>query len=174
MTYERIAPCVRVLVVDDFQPFRSFVSSLLKKNPEMQVICEVDDGLEAVQKAVELNPDLILLDIGLPTLTGIEAARQIRQLVPNAKILFLTQESSEDVVQETLGLGARGYVVKARAGTELSPAIEAVMQGKQFVSSGVTDHSWTAAPGARIPGRLGFEEIVALSASPASRKAPGS
>jgi DNA-binding NarL/FixJ family response regulator len=161
-----------VLVVDDFEPFRSFVCSLLKRNPEVQVICEVSDGLEAVQKAAELNPDLILLDIGLPTLTGIEAARQIRQLVPNAKILFLTQESSDDVVREALDLGAQGYVVKARAGTELSPAIEAIMQGKQFVGSGVTDHSSTAAPAARIPGRPGSVEIVASSASPASRKTP--
>jgi DNA-binding NarL/FixJ family response regulator len=172
MSHERIAPCLRVLVVDDFQPFRSFVSSLLKKNPGMQVICEVGDGLEAVQKAVELNPDLILLDIGLPTLTGIEAARQIRQLVPNAKILFLTQESSDDVVQEAFLLGAQGYVVKARAGTELSPAIETIMQGKQFVGSGVTDHSSTAAPATGIPGRPGSAEIAASSASPTSRRTP--
>jgi DNA-binding NarL/FixJ family response regulator len=172
MTYERSTSCVRVLVVDDFEPFRSFVCSLLKRNPEMQIICEVGDGFEAVQKAVDLNPDLILLDIGLPTLTGIEAARQIRQLVPNAKILFLTQESSDDVVKGALSLGAQGYVVKARAGTELSPAIEAVMQGKQFVGSGVTGHDSAAATAAGTSGRLSSDEIVASPASPTSRKTP--
>jgi DNA-binding NarL/FixJ family response regulator len=90
--------------------------------------------LVAVQKAEELNPDLILLDIGLPGLNGIEAGRQIRKLVPNAKIIFLTQESSDDVVQEALGLGAQGYVVKTRAGSDLLPAVEAVLEGKVYVS----------------------------------------
>ena len=87
-----------------------------------------------MQKVEELNPDLILLDIGLPGLNGIEAGRQMRKLVPNARIIFLTQESSEDVVQEALSLGAQGYVVKTRAGTDLLAAVEAVLQGKQYVS----------------------------------------
>ena len=100
----------------------------------MEVVCELSDGLAAVQKAVELKPDLVLLDIGLPGLNGIEAGRQIRKLVPNAKIIFLTQESSADVVQEALRLGALGYVVKTRAGSDLMPAVEAVLQGKQFAS----------------------------------------
>src|SRR5271169_4770234 len=73
---------VRVLVVEDFAPFRQFICSMLEKRPELQVIGRVSDGLEAVQKAEELQPDLILLDIGLPTLSGIEAARRIRKLSP--------------------------------------------------------------------------------------------
>jgi DNA-binding NarL/FixJ family response regulator len=97
-------------------------------------VCELSDGLAAVQKAKELNPDLILLDIGLPGLNGIEAGRQIRKVVPSAKIIFLTQESSEDVVQEALSLGALGYVVKTRAGSDLLAAVEAVLAGKQYVS----------------------------------------
>ena len=128
---------IRVLVVDDFEPFRSFVCSALKQKPELEVVCELSDGLAAVQKAEELNPDLVVLDIGLPTLNGIEAARRIRKLVPKAKIIFLTQESSDTVVQEALNLGARGYVVKASAASELLPAVEAVLQDKQFVSGGV-------------------------------------
>jgi DNA-binding NarL/FixJ family response regulator len=96
-------------------------------------VCELSDGLAAVQKAKELNPDLILLDIGLPGLNGIEAGRQIRKVVPSAKIIFLTQESSEDVVQEALSLGALGYVVKTRAGTDLLAAVEAVLTGEQYV-----------------------------------------
>jgi DNA-binding NarL/FixJ family response regulator len=104
--------------------------------PDLQVICEVSDGLEAVQKAEELQPDLIVLDIGLPKMNGFEVARRIRKLNPESKILFLSQESSADVVQEALSLGALGYVLKARAGTELLAALDAVRRGKQFVSKG--------------------------------------
>jgi DNA-binding NarL/FixJ family response regulator len=125
---------IRVLLVEDFAPFRQFTRSTLKERADLQVIWEVADGLEAVQKAEELKPDLILLDIGLPTLNGIEAARQIRKLAPESKIIFLTQESSADVVQEALGLGAWGYVVKTRAGSNLLAAVEAVLMEKQFVS----------------------------------------
>jgi DNA-binding NarL/FixJ family response regulator len=127
---------VRVLVVEDFEPFRRFVCSMMEDGSQLQVICEVSDGLEAVQKAQELQPDLILLDIGLPGLNGIEAARQIRKLVPRSKILFVSQESSADVIEEALSLGALGYVLKAHAGSELLVAIEAAREGRQFVSSG--------------------------------------
>lgn len=129
---------VRVLVVEDFEPFRRFVCSTLGNRPELQVVCEVSDGLEAVQKAEELQPDLILLDIGLPTLNGIEVARQIRKLSPQSKILFVTQESSADVIEEALSLGAMGFLIKAHAGNELLVALEAVREGRQFVSSGLS------------------------------------
>ena len=124
---------VCILVVDDFEPWRRFVSSLLRTILELQVAGEASDGLEAVQKAVELKPDLILLDIALPTLNGIEAARQIRKLVPESKIIFLSQESSADVVQAALSVGACGYVVKANAGRELPAAVETVISGMKFV-----------------------------------------
>jgi DNA-binding NarL/FixJ family response regulator len=126
---------IRVLIVEDFSPFRQFVRSTLGQRRDLEIIGEVNDGLEAVQKAAELKPDLILLDIGLPKLNGIEAARQIRKLVPESKIIFLSQESSADVVQEALSLGAWGYVVKARAARELLNAVDVVMSGKKFVSS---------------------------------------
>ena len=126
---------VRILLVDDFKPWRRFASLLLQGKPELQVVGEASDGLEAVQKAAELKPDLILMDIGLPTLNGIEAARQIRELAPESKIIFLSQESSADVVQEALSLGALGYVVKAQAVSDLLAAVDAVMSGKKFVSS---------------------------------------
>ena len=83
---------VRILVVDDFEPFRHFVCTTLKARPELQVIGEAADGLEAVQKAEELQPDLIFLDIGLPTLNGIEVASRIGRLVPAAKILEQTRK----------------------------------------------------------------------------------
>jgi len=126
---------VRVLIVEDFVPFRQFVCSTLGTKPELQVVGEASDGLEAVQKAEELKPDLILLDIGLPSLNGIGAARQIRKLSPESKIIFLSQESSADVIQEALDLGAWAYVVKTRAESDLLAAIEAVLRGKRFVSS---------------------------------------
>jgi DNA-binding NarL/FixJ family response regulator len=100
----------------------------------LQVIGEVSDGLEAVQKALDLQPDLILLDIGLTSLDGIEAARRIRKLAPASKIIFVTQESSVDVVQVAVDLGANGYVVKAQAGRDLVAAVEAVLSGKSFFS----------------------------------------
>jgi len=108
---------------------------MLGKRRDLQVIGEVADGLEAVREAVELKPDLILMDIGLPSLNGIEAARQIRKLVPESKIIFLSQECSDDVVQEALRVGAWGYVVKRSAGIDLLAAVEAAISGKRFVSS---------------------------------------
>src|SRR5215467_4516851 len=104
---------VRVFVVDDYEPWCRFVCSTFEKQPQLQVIGVVSDGLEAVEKAQEVQPDLISLDIGLPTLNGIEVARRIRALCPQSKILFMSQEASADVVQEALATGARGYVVKA-------------------------------------------------------------
>jgi DNA-binding NarL/FixJ family response regulator len=126
---------VRILIVEDYPAFRQFICSTFGERCDLQVIGEVPDGLEAVQKAVELKPDLILLDIGLPTMNGIEVARQIRELAPESKIIFLSQESSADVLQEALSLGALGYVVKSKAGSELLAAVDAVISGKKFVSS---------------------------------------
>jgi len=142
---------VRVLVVEDYEPFRRFVRSTLEKNPELQVVAEVSDGLEALQKSEELQPDLILLDIGLPKLNGMEAARRIRKLSPESKIIFLSQESSSDVVQVALGSGACGYVVKAYAGSELLAAVEAVRQGRQFVSRGLSGLPFAHAKDAQAP-----------------------
>jgi DNA-binding NarL/FixJ family response regulator len=125
---------VRVLVVDDYEPFRRFVCSTLCQRPALQIICEASDGAEAVRRAAELKPDLILLDIGLPTLNGIDAARRIRKVSPNSKIIFVSQESSADIVQEALSVGALGYVVKAHAGSDLLAGVDAVLQSSQFVS----------------------------------------
>ena len=126
---------IRVLVVDDYEPWRRFICSALQKRPELQVVGEVSDGLEAVQQAEQLQPDLILLDIGLPTLNGIEAARRIRKASPTSKILFASENRSVDVAEEALSTGADGYVVKSAAASELLPAVEAVLQGKKFVSA---------------------------------------
>jgi DNA-binding NarL/FixJ family response regulator len=138
-------PSSRILVVEDFEPFRRMIRSTLEERPEFQIVEEVADGLKAVQKAEELQPDLIILDIGLPTLNGMDAARRIRQLSPKSTILFMSQESSADVVHAALSLGALGYVVKAHAGSELLAAAEAVLQGRRFIGSGLSGHYFTPA-----------------------------
>lgn len=128
---------VRILVVDDYEPFRHCVRGILQARPECQVIGEASDGLQAVNQAKELQPDLILLDIGLPTLSGIEASHRISRLVPAATILFISQENDPDVVAEAMNNGAKGYVHKVKANTELLPAIEAVLRGDRFLSTGL-------------------------------------
>jgi DNA-binding NarL/FixJ family response regulator len=132
------ASLVCILVVDDHKPWRQQVRSLLQGRLELRIIAELGDGSEAVQKAAELKPDLILLDIGLPTLNGIEAARQIRKLAPESKIIFVSQESSADIVQEALSLGTCGYVVKSQAGSDLLAAVDTVLEGRQFLSAGLS------------------------------------
>ena len=126
---------IQVLMVDDNEPFRRFVRATLSMSPRFQIISEACDGLEGVEKAVELQPALIVLDIGLPKLNGIEAARRIRKLSPKSKILFLSQESSAEVVQEAMNQGAVGFVIKAHAARDLPAALGAVLRDEQFISS---------------------------------------
>jgi DNA-binding NarL/FixJ family response regulator len=126
---------IRILLVDDHEPFRQFVRTTLSTRAEIEIIGEASDGLEAVQMAQKLGPGLIVLDIGLPGLNGIEAARRIRKLSPQSIILFLSQESSADVIQEALSAGALGYVIKTSAATDLMVALDAVLRNQQFVSN---------------------------------------
>jgi DNA-binding NarL/FixJ family response regulator len=140
------ASSIRVLVVEDYAAFRRVLVAAIQSRVEIQVICEVADGPEAVQKALDLQPELILLDIGLPRLNGIEAARQIRNLSPKSKILFVSQESSADIVQAALETGAKGYVVKADVGSELIPAVDAVLRGQTYVSKSLSGHGLTNVP----------------------------
>ena len=129
---------VRILLVDDFEPFRSMVSELLGKQQGLEVVGLAADGQEAIKKAEELQPDLIILDLSLPKLNGIEAARQILLVSPRSIILFLSANSSPDIATEALRTGARGYVIKADIMTELLVAIDAVLSGKRFLSDGFT------------------------------------
>src|SRR3954453_16464361 len=135
--WETILP-VRILVVDDSRSFRQHICTMLAKLPNFQVICEVSDGLAAVHKAKQLQPDLILLDVDLPKLNGIAAGRKIRKLSPESKIVFVSQESSVEVVQEALNLGARAYVQKSKIATDLQAAIDSVLEGGTFVSESLT------------------------------------
>ena len=128
------AGSIRVLVVDDYPSWCDYASTTLRKQ-QWQVVGEVSDGLEAVQQAHQLQPDLILMDIGLPTLNGIEAARRIKAASPESRILFTSEIRSPDVVKEALSDGAGGYVLKSSAASELVSAVQAVLEGKRFISS---------------------------------------
>jgi DNA-binding NarL/FixJ family response regulator len=130
---------IRILVVDDYKPWRRFESQAILVREDLQIIGECCDGPEAIQKAEELQPDLILLDISLPTLNGIEVARRISQVSPKSKILFVTENRSSDVAEEALSTGG-GYVLKSDAGSELLPAIKAVLEGKRFISASLANH----------------------------------
>ena len=130
---------IRVLVAEDYEPWRRFVSSTLEKLPQLKLVGEASDGLEALQKAQELQPEIILLDINLPKLNGFEVARRVREHIPQLKIIFFSADRSFDIAEEALRLCAYGYIVKSDAGRELVPALEAVLRGKQFVSSSLAD-----------------------------------
>ena len=130
-------PSCRMLVVEDNELFRRVICSILRRRSEFRIVGEASDGLEAVHLAEKLQPDLILLDIGLPRLSGLEATKLIRDLTPQAKILFVSQESSSDIVQECLSLGGLGYVQKAHTESDLLRAIDAVLGGIEFVSGGL-------------------------------------
>lgn len=125
---------IRIFIVDDYQPWRQAVCSILQQQKDLEVICEAWDGLEAVQKSAELQPDVILLDIGLPKLNGLEAARQIRKISPASRILFLTMHDSPEVMEKALKSGASGLVVKSDTASDLLPAVRAVMRNERFVS----------------------------------------
>jgi DNA-binding NarL/FixJ family response regulator len=126
----------RTLVVDDFEDFRRFIRSTLEQRTVCEVVGEASDGLQAVVQAEELQPDLVLLDLGLPTINGIEAARRIRKLSPNSKILFVTQNSSREIAQGALRTGANGYLLKTEV-ADLPAAVETVIRGEQYVSGRV-------------------------------------
>jgi len=153
---------VRILVADDFEPWRRFVSSvILPKKPGWHIVCEASDGEEAIKKAEEFRPDMILLDIGLPKLNGIDAARQISKIAPESKILFLSAFDSQEVVEEALNTGASGYVVKLDAASELLEAMEAAFHGKQFVSRRLKGGISAQAQDAQAANKLAHDRLFA-------------
>ena len=116
---------VSILIVDDFEEWRSEIRSILQVNPEWKIVAEACDGADAVQKATELQPNIILLDIGLPTLNGIDAAKIIRQRCPESRIIFLTMNKDREIMSEAHGMDHARYILKTNAATELLDAIEA-------------------------------------------------
>jgi DNA-binding NarL/FixJ family response regulator len=151
----------RVLVVDDYEPWRSFDTRELQKKPELQVVSEASDGLDAVQKADELQPDLIVLDIGLPSLNGIEVARRVRKLSSESRILFVSQQSSAEVAQAALGTGAQGYVVKTDARSELLIAVDTVLRGARFVGNRFAGHDLNGTSDRPNPESVGRSDSLA-------------
>lgn len=151
---------IRVLVVDNYEPWRRYFSTALRKEQGLQVIGEVSDGLEAVQQAQKLQPDLILLDIGLPTLNGIEAARRIREVSPASKILFVSENRSADIAEEALSTGACGYVVKSDAAGDLLLAVKAVLASKRFVSTSLADHGLNGPPDPQTDARFHRDNVA--------------
>jgi DNA-binding NarL/FixJ family response regulator len=141
---------IRVLIADDYKDWRRQVRLLFQARPQWQLI-DASDGSEAVQKVKELKPDLVVLDIGLPKLNGIEAARQIRRVSPSSKIVFLSENNDLDVVRAALSTGAHGYVRKTDAQSELLPAVDAVLRGKQYVSSSLKNCEFAGTSGEKPP-----------------------
>jgi DNA-binding NarL/FixJ family response regulator len=125
---------LRILVVDDHQVFREQICGILRSQSGFEVICEAADGLEGVSRADELQPDIVVLDISMPTLGGIEAAGRIHRVAPKSQIVFLSQHNSETIAQTALAAGALAYVTKSSASTDLIRAVKAVSEGKKFVS----------------------------------------
>jgi CheY-like chemotaxis protein len=156
-------------VVDDFAPWRNYLVAKLAENPALQVVGCASDGPEAMLKAAELHPDLILMDVNLPELSGIQAAARIRGLSPESKILFISQNLDFDVALAALDAGGFGYVVKSDVENELLTAVEAVMSGERFVSALLASHDFVGVLGPWAPIHPRTEESVELSAPPLIR-----
>ena len=126
---------LRILVADDQEAIRKRVCSILESRIDVQVCAEAADGKEAVEKAQELNPDLIILDITMPILNGLDAARMIKGFAPDIPILVLTVHKSEQLMQEAKKIGVQGYITKAEASQTLLHAVDAVLQKRTFFPS---------------------------------------
>ncbi len=153
-------------MVDDFVPWRDYVVAKLAENPALHIVGFASDGLEAVQKATELQAELILMDINLPNLSGIGAARRIRELSLKSKILFVSENLDLDVVRAALDAGGFGYVVKSSAESELLAAVEAVVLGKTFVSAQLASRDFNHVTGAQASILRPFEETVESAVPP--------
>jgi DNA-binding NarL/FixJ family response regulator len=123
---------VRILIADDHPVVRHGLRTLLREHQGWEVIAEAADGMEAVEMANQLNPDVVVLDLSMPRLHGLEACRQIREKAPNCEILIVTQHDSPQMLQQAMLCGAKGYVVKADAARDLLAAVDAVSQHRNF------------------------------------------
>ena len=129
----------RILVADDHEVVRRGVRALLEAHAGWEVCGEAKDGCEAIEKAAELRPDMVLIDVGMPNLNGLDAARQIIQALPNTRVLILTMHESEQIVREVLEVGARGFLLKSDAARDLIAAVEALQWRTTFFTSSVAE-----------------------------------
>jgi CheY-like chemotaxis protein len=159
-------------VVDDFEPWRNYLVAKLAENPALEIVGLASDGPEAVLKAAELHPDLILMDVNLPDLSGIQAAARIRGLSPESKILFVSQNLDFDVALAALNAGGFGYVVKSDAESELLTAIEAVMSGEKFVSALLASHDFAGVLGPQTSIQPRLADTVEIPARRVTRNRP--
>jgi DNA-binding NarL/FixJ family response regulator len=173
-------PALRLLLADDHEIVRQGLRSMLEAQRDCQVIGEAADGRQAVTMTKELNPDVVILDIGMPSLNGLEATRQILKLRPQTKVLILTMHESDSVIREVLDAGARGYILKTDAGRDLVSAVESLRRNKTFFTSRVSQMildgflKGDARPHDSLPGSVRLtprqREIVQLLAEGKSSK----
>ena len=160
---------MRILVADDHGIVRSGIRLLLERQSDLEVVAEAADGVEAVEQALSSRPDLCLLDVGMPRLTGLQAARSIRAHLPDVRVLILSMHDDERYLFEALKAGASGYVLKREADTDLVGAIRAVEQGEAFLTNAAERsiiREWMAdgSQGPAIPLTPREEEVVKLIA----------
>ena len=169
---------VRILLVDDHPIILSGLRNSLSSYPQLKIVGEASDGIEALHKARETNPDVVLMDIGLPGLNGIEATRALRKEIPTAKVLALTMHDNREYILEIIRAGAKGYVLKDTTPSELIQAIVAVYKGDSFFSpriSRIVVDELKANPQRKKPAlisglTLREEEVLRLIAEGSSNK----
>jgi DNA-binding NarL/FixJ family response regulator len=130
---------LRILIADDHELVRRGLCTLLQAHEGWEVCCEATDGREAVEKAKQLKPDVVILDVGMPNLNGLAATRQLTQHDPNCKVIVLTISDSDQVIHEALNAGARGFVLKSDAARDLVSAVEALQRNRMFFTPRVND-----------------------------------
>jgi len=132
---------IQILVVDDFFPWQRFVRRMLERENDLSIVAAVNDGINAVEAAAECQPDVILMDISLPGISGFQAAQQIRRMSPKSRVLFVSQHREVEFVEAAFQAGGMGYVLKVDSNSDLLAGIRAVLRGEQFVSHSMRNRS---------------------------------
>jgi DNA-binding NarL/FixJ family response regulator len=168
---------IRILIADDHEVVRAGVRRMLEAEPGWQVCAEAKDGRSAVALAVVLRPDVVVLDIGMPGLNGIDVTRRLRRLLPDTEILVLTMHDADSLVADAIEAGARGYVLKTDSGDILRAAVRQVIAHRQYISDGLAVGSFRPATGGAVPKErltLREREVLQLLSEGRSNKEVGS